>query len=359
MAEVEEAYRDFWDAETRSGLQADLLICMELRDAYFLWKVARSLQQSVATIYYPGIIFMQDEAMSDYASQVLLKQFHELISHDVLRLGGLQHATGTVALVAQSPYLATSIQYHTGRQVPCVRPLASYVGVQYRPNSSTVLVLCARTRLMMSHSCRGLFREAQHRMKSLARRWQMRLPAGDRDVVHGYLFEEVARFRATVLIPWNIAVTTFHELYAMNMPLFVPDSLWLARLWPKQMTSYGRSHPNLHQQLHLPDSGHPSGPTPYPSLDHMARDFPTMLYWAQSYAFIEMPGVQVFASIPQLIWSLSTGAYDLEKTLGSLVVPFTFYFFGSRFPYTKQPTPPKKGALLVIRLLGCQGCHRR
>lgn len=68
---------------------------------------------------------------------------------------------------------------------------------------------------------------------------------------------EVARFRATVLIPWNIAVTTFHELYetwqedeitlkfdsteAMRMPLFVPDSIWLARLWPKQITSYGRS----------------------------------------------------------------------------------------------------------------------
>ena len=37
-----------------------------------------------------------------------------------------------------------------------------------------------------------------------------------------------------------------------------------------------------------------------------------MLYWA-GYAFLEMPGVQVFASIPQLLWSLNSGAYDLEK----------------------------------------------
>eukprot|EP00435_Cladocopium_sp_Y103_P008147 s621_g2.t1 len=308
VAEVEHAYREFWDAETRSGLLADLLICMELRDAYFLWKVARSMQHTVATIYYPGIIFMQDEAMSDYASKVLLHQFEELSSHDVLRQGGLHRTSGTVAMIAQSPYLAASIEYHTGRQIATVRPLANYLDVKYRPNSSTILVLCARTRLMMSHSCRGLFREGQHRLK---RGLHLRLPPGDRDVVHGYSFEEVARFSATVLIPWNIAVTTFHELYAMNMPLFVPDCLWLARLWPKQMTSYGRSHPNLHQQLRPSPRGS-SHPTPYPSLDHL-EDFPTMLYWAHGYAFLEMPGVQTFVSIPQLLWSLNSGAYDLEK----------------------------------------------
>ena len=34
-----------------------------------------------------------------------------------------------------------------------------------------------------------------------------------------------------------------------------------------------------------------------------------MLYWT-GYAFLEMPGVQVFASIPQL---LNSNTYDLEK----------------------------------------------
>ena len=37
-----------------------------------------------------------------------------------------------------------------------------------------------------------------------------------------------------------------------------------------------------------------------------------MLYWT-GYAFLEMPGVQVFASIPQLLWSLNSNTYDLEK----------------------------------------------
>ncbi|CAK9036757.1 unnamed protein product [Durusdinium trenchii] len=292
LNEVEDAYRIFWEAEMRLGLRADLIICMELRDAFFLWKITE-----VAMIYYPAIIFMQDEAMNDYSADVLIQQFEELRSQDVLRFGGLQ--TGTVAMVAQSPYLAASLEYHTGQKLPSVRPLARYVEVKYQPNSSSILVLCARTRLMMSHSCRGLFREGQRMVPRGT--LQVRLPPGDQDVVHGFTFEEVSHFRATVLIPWNIAVTTFYELYAMNMPLFVPDALWLARLWPKQMTSYGRSHPNLHQRFR-PNNEHP---TPYPSLDSLEDDFQTMLYWARRYAFLEMPGVQSFTSIPQLLLKMT------------------------------------------------------
>ncbi|CAK9022120.1 DnaJ-like protein 1 [Durusdinium trenchii] len=138
LNEVEDAYRIFWEAEMRLGLRADLIICMELRDAFFLWKITE-----VAMIYYPAIIFMQDEAMNDYSADVLIQQFEELRSQDVLRFGGLQ--TGTVAMVAQSPYLAASLEYHTGQKLPSVRPLARYVEVKYQPNSSSILVLCARS----------------------------------------------------------------------------------------------------------------------------------------------------------------------------------------------------------------------
>ena len=43
----------------------------------------------------------------------------------------------------------------------------------------------------------------------------MVLASGDRDVVHGLSFAEVASFHAAVLVPWNIAVTTFVEFYAL------------------------------------------------------------------------------------------------------------------------------------------------
>ncbi|CAE6945043.1 DJP1 [Symbiodinium sp. CCMP2592] len=308
--EVLAAYEKFWEAERQAeaSARADLVLAMELRDAYFLWRVCEA-----ATIYYAALIFLQDEAMSDYAAEVYLRHFDAFRQNDVLNHLKLQGRLGLgpnpnslpkppTAMVAQSPYIAASIQYHTNQTLPCVRPLALYVGAnRYAPNRSEVslLVLCARTRLMMSHACRGLFREGRRALSRTGPR--LFLPSGDRDVVHGLSFAEVATFHAAVLIPWNIAITTFSEFYALHVPIFVPDPLWLARLWPKQMTSYAKSHPNLHRQLR-PNHEHP---TPYPSLDSLATDFWIMLYWAENYAGIyEMPGVQKFASIPELLFSL-------------------------------------------------------
>ncbi|CAJ1348896.1 unnamed protein product [Effrenium voratum] len=336
--EVEAAYKAFWEAE---NLRADLVLAMELRDAYFLWKVAQ-----VATIYYPAMIFMQDEAMDDYSADVLIRQFEEFCQQDVL--SGKASAVPT-AVVAQSPFLAASIEYHTGRPVPHVRPLAPYVSATYQANSSTVLVLCARTRLMMSHNCRGLFRAGA---RLLPRGRKLRLPPGDQDVVHGYSFQEVAQFEATVLVPWNIAVTTFHELYAMHMPMFIPDTLWLARLWPKQMTSYGRSHPNLHRQMR-PNDRHP---TPYPSLDFLSRDFLTMVYWAKSFSGLDLPGVQRFTSIPDLLLGLEE--VDLKQISREMaletakareqVVPFWSSLVGV-LSAPLDTSPEREGAQLSAR----------
>ena len=63
------AYEKFWEAEQAESARADLVLAMELRDAYFLWRVCEA-----ATIYYAALIFLQDEAMSDYAAEVYLRQ---------------------------------------------------------------------------------------------------------------------------------------------------------------------------------------------------------------------------------------------------------------------------------------------
>jgi len=329
VQEVEAHYRNLWRAEQESGLVADLLLCMEMRDAYFLWRVGQ-----VATIYYPAVIFMQDEAFSDFAAVQYLRQFDELRRSDLLSTGAWSQAVAKppVAMVVQSPYIAESIFYHTKLRLPAVRPLALYVGARYRPNvtdldsgelprlpgESRLLVLCARTRLMMSHSCRALFREGR---RLLPKRTPLRLhlPSGDSDVVHGLSFAEVASFTAVVLVPWNIAVTTFAELYAMHVPMFIPDSVWLARLWPKQMTSYGKAHPDIHRELRKAPEHQPQHPTPYPSLDRLTDDFRTSWYWAEHFAHLHaMPGVQSFTSIPNLLWALHEGEFDLIQASGEM-----------------------------------------
>jgi len=337
VAHVEHRYRVLWEAERAIGHSADLLLCMELRDAYFLWRVS-----GVATIYYPAIIFLQDEALNDFGAAEYLRQFEELSRHDVLALHAWDHGDmrtmPPTGIVAQSAYIAEGIFYHVKRRVPAVRPLALYIGVQYAPNSTQhgtglsaarlrLMVLCARTRLMMSHVCRILFREGA---RLLPRPTSVRLflPSGDGDVVHGLPFSDVASFDATILIPWNIAVTTFAEMYAMHMPLFVPDELWLARLWPKQMTSYQRAHPDLHRELRTeatlaadPSSSIAAGrhPTPYPSFDRFTEDYPAMRYWAAHYGHVHgLPGVRPFRSIPALLLALHRGEEDLRAASAAM-----------------------------------------
>eukprot|EP00927_Polykrikos_kofoidii_P079594 TRINITY_DN76383_c0_g1_i1.p1 TRINITY_DN76383_c0_g1~~TRINITY_DN76383_c0_g1_i1.p1 ORF type:complete len:721 (+),score=84.32 TRINITY_DN76383_c0_g1_i1:290-2452(+) len=325
--EVAQSYHALWVAEFATGLKPDLLLCMELRDAYFLWRVGR-----VPTIYYPAIIFLQDEAFTDFGAAVYLQQFDAIRRHDILAPRGVRMRTSKTlvptAVVAQSPYLAENVFYHTSRRVPSVRPLALYVGPRYTPNSTSAdgvglgalhtLVLCARTRLLMSHSCRLLFRQGR---QLLPRRTRLRihLPSGDSDVVHGLPFDAVARFDSTVLFPWNIAITTFAEMYAMQMPLFVPDAPWLARLWPKAMTAYQRSHSTLHRKLRhrnktdlVLDASEAEHPTPYPSLDRIGPDFGIMLYWAAHYSHLYLPGVKAFSSIPDLLRLLHSGKAELE-----------------------------------------------
>eukprot|EP00928_Gymnodinium_smaydae_P022293 TRINITY_DN18774_c0_g1_i1.p1 TRINITY_DN18774_c0_g1~~TRINITY_DN18774_c0_g1_i1.p1 ORF type:complete len:139 (+),score=33.30 TRINITY_DN18774_c0_g1_i1:278-694(+) len=100
----------------------------------------------------------------------------------------------------------------------------------------------------------------------------------------------------------------------MHMPMFVPDELYLARLWSKQMTSYGRAHPDLHRELRQGNPGEAQHPTPYPSLERLAEDFPIMLYWAKHYAHIHgLTGVFAFTSIPALLLALHRGDEDLAR----------------------------------------------
>lgn len=324
---VERSYQMMWTEERATGLDSNLILCMELRDAYFLWRVSR-----LPTIFYPALIFLQDEAFGDFGADEYLRQFDELYHHNVLaHRSSVQNALGEippVAIVAQSPYIAENVYYHTQRRVPAVRPLALYVGTHYAPNASggactfcmphtRLLVLCARTRLMMSHACRALFREGR---RALPRGTHVRLhvPPGDHDVVHGLSFVDVARFDASVLVPWNIAVTTFAELYATAMPVFVPDELWMARLWPKQMTSYQRAHSNLHRQLRISAEAL-QHPTPYPSLDRMTDDFPVMLYWTLHHAHLHgLPGVHSFTSIPSLLWQMHRKDVDLQTASAAM-----------------------------------------
>jgi len=224
--------------------------------------------------------------------------------------------------------------------IPSVRPLAVWTvnaaaDVYQAESGSTpefvdhtilhVLVLCGRSNLMMSRGCRVLFEAAFERLPQDAD-LELRIPEGGQDGgLHGMSFAELAnRIDAMVLVPWSLDVTTFLESYNMELPLFVPDPLWHARLWPKQVSTYAALDPDLHRQMHRFPHGAAAGedrdvgeyPSPYPSLQRFDTDFASMYYWAKHFAFISSPlypGLEVFVSIPSLVRGLASRRHNLRK----------------------------------------------
>ena len=105
--------------------------------------------------------------------------------------------------------------------------------------------------------------------------------------------EEWAAFGAAVLIPWDLWLVTFRELYAMQLPLFVPDAAWLL---DTAFVFYDRMQ-NSTLDARLPGADVMDTTVPSPlRLDRPAREF-----WVArtDYAW---PGVRHFASVPSLLY---------------------------------------------------------
>ena len=121
------------------------------------------------------------------------------------------------------------------------------------------------------------------------------IPAGDRHHVSGYTFQELSEFKTVVLFPWNIELTTFAEMYAMAVPMFLPDRFWVARLWPKYPSAFAHK-PNTHKHLANRPNVTNHKFTPYPDFAEIDTQFHIMYYWTQFSDFYRYPAVQHFTS---------------------------------------------------------------
>ncbi|CAJ1330337.1 unnamed protein product, partial [Effrenium voratum] len=198
---------------------------------------------------------------------------------------------GKFALVAEGRFLQEQIAYQVGVLPSWAPPLALYAPLgTARARSGAVLALRSRffSTLMGEHWC-ALFRE-------------LALGAGLEVSLLGFQetqwlsLESIAGYRAAVLLPNDLHQRTFHELFRMAMPLFLPDALGMYRLqraanWG--YASYGGRLPGM-------VSRHP-----FPPWWCTYRALPeTVLYW-QQFADWEQAHVQRFGSLPQLVLDLS------------------------------------------------------
>ena len=153
-------------------------------------------------------------------------------------------------------------------------------------------------------------------------------------------------FNAAVLIPWDLNVLTFDELYSSGVAVFMPNLDWLAVIW-KSILSWQDNYP-VYMLRHLHANASLQGfwehkPFPDPTtefiiphvLESRLKQLPHLNartiwpphfipwsqkqisvsfihHWLQYSNFMMFPGVHYFTSFPDLVSKLIT--FDLDQT---------------------------------------------
>ncbi|CAL1167539.1 unnamed protein product [Cladocopium goreaui] len=218
------------------------------------------------------------------------------------------------ALAACNVFAASQCLYQTGIELPVVERVAHYLpAVSWGPHEShwkEVLVLRAR----YWHRLPGQYfmdvLEAFLRLNEFSHNFTFVMAAsfGPDELPP----DEIAGYRATVLIPNDLTVFAFVEVYALGVPTFVPEASWLYRL--RRAAPFGFLQPSMA----LPDLTGIHGNFRYPpflTAKNDLEDLKTFLHWQQTSELHTRPHVQQFGSIPQLLY-LTASADLLQISKG-------------------------------------------
>ena len=115
-------------------------------------------------------------------------------------------------------------------------------------------------------------------------------------------YAEMAVYRAAVMMPWDLNLVMFHDLYAMNLPLFLPN---LAGLHRVAVTYFARFRMNsAHDGQPFSERFVSTWPASLPSHPFSPFDLEYLEareYWLHFTEYMRAPAVQHFASLPDLL----------------------------------------------------------
>lgn len=125
-------------------------------------------------------------------------------------------------------------------------------------------------------------------------------------------YEDVARYRAVVLLPHVPNPVALSDLYAMGIPLFVPDQPGIFRfLWDYDDCFAGPSaRPQKRERAALRDSAHPHDPLDFLSSRAPLGRLAAQAYWYQFTEFALLPALQRFRGVVELTQRLSAFSID-------------------------------------------------
>ena len=236
------------------------------------------------------------------------------VTNRLLRGRGADAADGApsrFALLAEGRFLAEQIRRQVFVQVPWVPPLALYTEVSWRgAQRRSAVVLRSRFFLtLMGELLRSLLREVVA-INSLAP--EVTFLGVDKQFDTQWLtLEEIASFGAAVLYPNDLHQRTFHEVYKMGMPLFMPDAFGLFRAQRAANWGYSSYGAVLSEDF-CEGCKITAWDLPFDPWWNSFNATPEVVTFFQQFADWEsLPHVQRFASLPGLLDGLLSA--DLEE----------------------------------------------
>jgi len=215
------------------------------------------------------------------------------------------------AFIAEGRFLAEQILHQAKVRVPWVPPLALYIKERWAPSGRHAVVLRSRFFMsLMGELMRSLLRELVSLNANRAP-VDITFLGVDKQFDETWIsLHQLASYSAAILYPNDVHQRTFHEVYRMGMPIFMPDSFGLFRAqrganWG--YTSYGGSlgaefvAPGDEALMLLP---HAPWWNSFNATPDVVATFQQFADWEQ------FPHVQRFASLPALLDALLTVDLD-------------------------------------------------
>ncbi|CAK9045286.1 unnamed protein product [Durusdinium trenchii] len=303
LGDEEQGSRGSVDQMLRSS---DLLVCMWVSECSRL-----RAHYSKPVIFYSGFLLLNDQSFhpGHAWSEALFhfwQRLSDLFACDVLAAKDGTPVVGPPCLVLfEERPLAEVAYWQTGQRKPVVRPLSLYVRCLHDPeNAKQEVLIIHRGRLTSD----GTEAKALNAMKHAF------YPYSFVDQEDGMPFASMAEFRSVVLLPWDLNLVMFHDLYAMAVPLFLPDRNGLHHTAFTFLSRFQKSlTTGMPFKERLPEmeekETHPFSPFDFEYLE--VREF-----WLDYTEYVTAPAILHFASLPDLL--VQVYQLDAIKTHGRI-----------------------------------------
>lgn len=301
-AAQEEARRAYLQSPVLQG--ADFVVCTFPYVLAYLLDDVPELRQPVLLIWQGGsLLEYLHEDLHEWAQGKLLQwRTRRLYVMNHLDHHWLRRTVGSVPFV---PFGARHVHGVLERQL----------GNVYGSNSRSKQVLVHRMHFILSQTEFTLLKTLmEHHFESKVSDIDLKL--------HWPPFEiwELINFKAIVLFPWNLEITTFLEFYRLNIPLFVPDSSFMSVVVWCYMVNPALQHVHRFTTIrkewwhgascHLQPSpeecagAEPDSIPPWLDSENEMPLYKQINSWWQETDYVKMPHVQHFTGVVHLLQQL-------------------------------------------------------